>query len=642
MLTYCLYGIAGPQAEQHTIARLGPNGRRPKLQEMQLPPHSRRSFMRKVAAVGTGAAALATIGFEGTAPIAGKGWRASAAPAGKSVAIFGAGPAGMTAAHELAERGFAVTLYESRNVLGGKTRSIYVPNSGTNPLPGEHGFRSFFGFYHNMPDTMRRIPFAGNKNGVWDNLVRLESAMIAGVDRHNLTIPLPFPLPMPELPMTLKAFGDSVASVLETVWRLPAQEAVFAAERLLVYVTSCDDRKVGQWENITWTEFAKLKNSSPEYNRFLGDGFLKELVATKSENCSANAIGLVGESYVWSLLGINNDGGAQGKGNDRVLNGPTTEQFVNPWGDYLKSIGVTIQLEQKLSKFTTNGKHITEATVTGPGGTHSVQADYFISAIPHEAFSAVLDDALVAADPALAGSRKLQNAWMVGLQYFLKSRHDLTNGHVGYNDSPWALTSISEAQFWKKPLTAYGDGTVKDVLSAIISEWDEPGMVNKKTARQCSPEEIVKETWEQIKAHINGDGITSTTLTDDMVHSTLLDTGLTGAGTPQVTYDDSIFIQNAGSWSQRPEAVTGIDNLMLAGDWIKTDMNVSCMEGANEGGRRAANAVLHASGSSQGAVKLHPQFKQLLWEPFKAVDAGLYRLNLPNELDIVDGGRKPH
>ncbi|MFB8003465.1 FAD-dependent oxidoreductase [Nocardia sp. NPDC056000] len=607
------------------------------MHDKQLPPQSRRSFFKNAAVAGAGVAALTTMG---TVPGAGKGWRASAAPPGKTVAIFGAGPAGMTAAHELAERGFAVTLYEARNVLGGKTRSIYAPNSGSTPLPGEHGFRSFFGFYHNLPDTMRRIPFAGNKNGVWDNLVRLEAAMIAGVNRHNLTIPLPFPIPLPQLPMTLKAFIDSVSSVLETVWRLPAQEALFAAERLGVYVTSCDERKFGQWENITWTDFAKLNNSSKEYNRFLGDGFIKELVATKSANCSANAIGLVGESYVWSLLGINNDGGAAGEGNDRVLNGPTSEQFVNPWGDYLRSIGVKIQLEQQLSSFKTNGKHIASATVSGSGGTNAVEADYYISAIPHERFSTVLDDAMVAADPALAGARKLQNAWMVGLQYFLKSRHDLANGHVGYNDASWGLTSISEAQFWKKPLTSYGDGTVKDVLSAIISDWDTPGMFNKKTAKQCTPEEIVKETWEQIKAHVNGDGVTQ--LTDDMVHSTLIDTGLTGAGTPQIAYDDSIFIQNAGSWTQRPEAATGIDNLMLAGDWIKTDMNVSCMEGANEGGRRAANAVLHASGSSQGAVELHKQFKQLLWEPFKAVDAGLYRANLPNEFDIVDGGRKPH
>ena len=90
---------------------------------------------------------------------------ARAAP-GKTVAVFGAGIAGLTAAHELVDRGYSVTVYE-RKALGGKARSIPVPNSGATPLPAEHGFRFFPGFYRNVTDTMRRIPFPGNANGTW-------------------------------------------------------------------------------------------------------------------------------------------------------------------------------------------------------------------------------------------------------------------------------------------------------------------------------------------------------------------------------------------------------------------------------------------------------------------------------------------
>src|SRR4051812_21876695 len=78
-----------------------------------------------------------------------------------TVAVLGGGIAGLTAAHELAERGFDVTVYE-RRAWGGKARSTSVPGSasgGRRPLPGEHGFRVFFGFYVNNPDTLRRIPF---------------------------------------------------------------------------------------------------------------------------------------------------------------------------------------------------------------------------------------------------------------------------------------------------------------------------------------------------------------------------------------------------------------------------------------------------------------------------------------------------
>ena len=79
----------------------------------------------------------------------------------QTVAILGGGVAGLSAAHELAERGFQVRVFERKPVLGGKARSIPVPNSGGNgrqPLPGEHGFRFFPGFYKHVTDTMRRTP----------------------------------------------------------------------------------------------------------------------------------------------------------------------------------------------------------------------------------------------------------------------------------------------------------------------------------------------------------------------------------------------------------------------------------------------------------------------------------------------------
>ncbi len=90
----------------------------------------------------------------------------------QTVAVFGGGVAGLSAAHELAERGFQVHVYERKPVLGGKARSIPVPNSGVNgrlPLPGEHGFRFFPGFYRHVIDTMRRTPYGADGN-VFDNL----------------------------------------------------------------------------------------------------------------------------------------------------------------------------------------------------------------------------------------------------------------------------------------------------------------------------------------------------------------------------------------------------------------------------------------------------------------------------------------
>src|ERR687889_2373744 len=97
-----------------------------------------------------------------------------------TVAVLGGGVAGLTAAHELAERGFAVTVYEARDRLGGKARSMPVPGSGTDgraDLPAEHGFRFFPGFYRHLPDTMARIP--DGRRTAADHLVPATRVLLA-------------------------------------------------------------------------------------------------------------------------------------------------------------------------------------------------------------------------------------------------------------------------------------------------------------------------------------------------------------------------------------------------------------------------------------------------------------------------------
>jgi dihydropyrimidine dehydrogenase (NAD+) subunit PreT len=64
--------------------------------------------------------------------------RAAARSNGKAVAVVGAGPAGLAAAGELAARGYAVTVYDERDEVGGLVRYAIAPYRQTNePLPDE-------------------------------------------------------------------------------------------------------------------------------------------------------------------------------------------------------------------------------------------------------------------------------------------------------------------------------------------------------------------------------------------------------------------------------------------------------------------------------------------------------------------------
>ena len=53
----------------------------------------------------------------------------------ETVAVLGGGVAGLTAAHELAERGFAVTVYEARDRLGRPGQALLAAQD----VVAEHG-----------------------------------------------------------------------------------------------------------------------------------------------------------------------------------------------------------------------------------------------------------------------------------------------------------------------------------------------------------------------------------------------------------------------------------------------------------------------------------------------------------------------
>jgi hypothetical protein len=63
---------------------------------------------------------------------------------------------------------------------------------------------------------------------------------------------------------------------------------------------------------------------------------------------------------------------------------------------------------------------------------------------------------------------------------------------------------------------------------------------------------------------------------------------------------------------------------------------VTTMEGANEGGRYAANGVLQASGYTGPMVRIVELFRAPWWAPFKTADRARYRAKLPNVLDVID------
>ena len=534
------------------------------------------------------------------------------------VVVLGGGVGGLSAAHELSERGFEVEVYEAKAVPGGKARSLTAKGTGTGgrpDLPGEHGFRFFPGFYKHLPDTMKRIPYRANRRGVFDNLIEGSQFEVARVGASAPVYPARFPHSWDEL-------VRSIRELLSQSLGVPDGEFLYFIDRLLVVLTSCQERRDTEYEKISWWDFIGAGQRSVLYQRYLALGLTRSLVAMRADISSTRTIGAILPQLFFSM-------GTPGTTLDRVLNGPTNEVWIEPWVAHLRAQGVKYTLGATVLSLECDGKTITSATVDfGDGKPTKVTADFYVAALPVERMTPLVTPALAAADPGLALLANLPTEWMNGIQLYLKSDVSLVNGHTIYTDSPWALTSVSQAQFWDRPIDGYGDGAATGILSVDVSDWNAPGIVYGKPGKELgTTQEIVDEVLAQLRVALPPEA----DLSDANILSWFLDPDIVvpNAGNA-VTNLEPLLINTCDSLKNRPDAQTKIPNLLLAADYVRTFTDIATMEAANEAARRATNAILAATGSNAPPCELWPLSEPAIFEPLKAYDAFRFKLGLPH------------
>jgi 15-cis-phytoene desaturase len=532
--------------------------------------------------------------------------RLPASTKNRKVVILGGGVAGMSAAHELVERGFDVSVYETREVPGGKARSFGAVHAGNGlnaALPAEHGFRFFPGFYRHITDTMKHIPY--ETGTVYDNLVPTTRIQICRYGKRPMVTLARFPRSWTEIKILYNV-------LFRSNFGLSQDDIRFYMERLWQILTSCKERRFAEYEQVGWWQYIGANSRSRAYAHVLAEGLTRTLVAARARKMNTRTAGVILLQLIFDLI-------RPGLTTDRVLNGPTNEVWIDPWRAALRSKGVVYHLDAEVESLQCEDGVIKSVTVVEAGRRFEVAGDYYIAAVPVEVMSRLITEEICRIDPQLEGIRELSRSvnLMSGVQFYLKEDVPLEHGHQLYLDTEWALTSISQRQFWStQDLRHCGDGTARGILSVDISDWETPGS-NGKPALKCTDDEVAQEVWRQLKRSLNVEG--QEVLRDSNLHSW------------SVCSDrqEVLFINELRSWDLRPNAFTAIPNFFVAGDYARTNTDLATMEGANEAARRAVNCIIEASGARARPCQTWELREPRIFLLWRWRDRRRYELGLP-------------
>ena len=361
---------------------------------------------------------------------------------------------------------------------------------------------------------------------------------------------------------------------------------------MLRYFTSCARRRLEQYESISWWDFLGGDDYSPSFQRLLV-AVPRTMVAMDPRRGSARTVGDVSMQLL-------TDHALDGARTDRLLCGPTSETWIEPWRRHLESLGRALPHGRARRAPSTSAAERWRRVELADGT--SARADQFVLALPLEALRPLIGEELADLDPgarrACAGCRGSRfdrlTSWMSGIQFYLRRDVPIVRGHLLYPDAPWALTSVSQAQFWREDGALeerYGDGSVRGLISVDISEFDVPGTYVRQAGARVHPGRggqrgvaAAARRGQHQAPH----------------HAARRRPGRLAPGRRSRAAAGRGPGQNARRcWSTRPaRGTTGprrrheLPNLTLAADYVRTHTNIASMEGANEAARRAVNAIL--------------------------------------------------
>jgi uncharacterized protein with NAD-binding domain and iron-sulfur cluster len=260
-----------------------------------------------------------------------------------------------------------------------------------------------------------------------------------------------------------------------------------------------------------------------------------------------------------------------------ILNGNLDAKFIKPFGEHLRRAGVDIRTNCQVKKLMRVGDRIsgfvTEQGLEQEKELTPTENDAFVLATPHRITLDILAGRNIAAattkameestDPeeyGLAGLAHLRSLPMAALHVHFKRRiSDFPpEGHVNLIDSRFAMNVLEVSQHWDE---------LKDrtTLYAIASNYEPLIALGEARAKAVLLEELF-----QYFPHLKNEPFEAVL---------------------QGHENEPLLVNTIGAWHFRPRAKTGVPNLFVAGDYCRTDVDLTTMESAVMSGMQTARAV---------------------------------------------------
>lgn len=486
----------------------------------------------------------------------------------KKVLVIGAGPAGLAAGVRLLERGkgeLEVKLIHMGHHLGGKAASYRM-------LDGrfvEHGWHMVVGFYDRMRGLMKRAGIGEVLRSMGRSSHPYEPAT---GEIHSL-----------DSGTNKLAFAARFALVYDGI---PARDKLnYSRFFAQAFAEAGAGGDLTRHDDVCFNTWAVERGLRPHLTKYSQFRFLREAYFNFPEQISAY--------HVLQSLKLMSDAE---RGELFVLDGPYSEKVWEPIAQYFANLGGDREPYLMATDFVYQGRAVTGVKVVKPDGSghHDGTTSWTTATLPREAGSErVLEgyDYVISTVPhAVFSTMNADDARWWGSSYFsrLKNLRSAATVSMVIETHQPVLPFEGPVFGFPAPLgiavnmTPYWDEVRKRGVGSVIA------FVGQEAGFESwSDEQIIEFTLDNFSRQPQVGDLRAAGIKYQELHRNKSDF-------------ERLLLCEPGVNSFRPGPKTPFHNLFLAGDWVRNDVDLICMEGAICSGEQAADLVLESAGVSLG------------------------------------------